>query len=406
MSTLLEDADDIEVLIGGNCPVAGEGAWAGRTVSFRARGSTWSLGVEVQAEEEAQIIGQELPAAQDLPSYAARGKLGNSGWVDRVIAQEIVRLHLWCWDLQEKGLEEERGSQGALFKALRRLDPEAALAALDAGANANKALAAGGPLPLAVALGMFCQDGAEPEDPSGAEASQEDSILAMIKSVTVAHDDGRDVRRLACCKALLDCGADPAGIARGWALAPIHWAAMLPVGAVEEWSAFSRGMPEQAAKAWEEALLFEAARQERNPTAMLMAAGADFLGRFKDAKGDGLSALEIMLSAEGVAAAEILAEPLGEAAMLEVISLRMRKASRGCMDAGSPPKIRKRESRSSDLDALISGFCSGRWPPAWMGKAAEMAGGKVGIVVAALESALIASAASTEGGRAKPSARL
>lgn len=406
MSTLLEDADDIEVLIGGNCPVAGEGEWAGRTVSFRARGSTWALGVDVQTEGEAQIGEQELLAAQALPSYAARGKLGNSGWVDRVIAQEIVRLHLWCWDLQEKGLEEARGAQGLLFKALRRLDPHAASAALGTGANANKALAAGGPLPLAVALGMFCQDGAEPPGSSGVEAGKEDAILAMLKSGTVVHDDGRDVRRLACCKALLDCGADPAGVSRGWTLAPIHWAAMLPVGAVDEWSALSRSMPEQAAKAREEALLAEAARQERNPTAMLMAAGADFLGRFKDSKGDGLSGLEIMLSAEGVAAAEMLAEPLGEAAMLEVILLRMRKASRGLMEAGAAQKIGKREAVSSDLNALVSGFCSGRWPTAWMAKASEMAGGGVGGVVAALESALIASAASTEGGRAKPSARL
>lgn len=392
MDAARDDVDDIELNIGGNCPVSGEGSWMGRYVYFRARGSSWGLSVDLP-EDDPENIPDSVRA---LPQHVARGKLGNSGWVDRYLANEIVRLHLWCWDLKEQGVEESGGAQGALFKALRTLNPQEVVRALEAGANPRRPLAPGGPLPLAVTLGMFCEEG---EEPASKDAEIRDSramMMAMIESSTVVHDDGRDARRHECVKQLLNYGADPSGTAQGWRLDPIHWAAMLPVGAVDPLNGgiFS-SMPDESAQIREKSWAAERGRQELNPTGMLMAAGADFMKSFDEPSGEGMSALQIMLAADGVDAAQRLGEPLGEAAMLPIIAARVWTLSRGTFSRNSlsPSEKEKALMESVDMRQLLDGFVSGRWPASWLAKILESGRESYAEVVAIIEAACLAGAA-------------
>lgn len=400
-----DDVDDVELNIGGNCPVSGEGDWMGRFVYFRARGSSWGLSVDLP-EDDTESIPDSV---RELPHYEARGALGNSGWVDRCIANEIVRLHLWCWDLKEQGLEESSGAHGALFKALRTLDPQKVADALGAGANSRRPLAPGGPLPLAVALGMFCSEGREPDRGPVEGREPRAMMLSMIEASTVVHDDGRDARRHECVKELLNYGADPNGTAQGWRLAPIHWAAMLPVGAVDPSNGgISSSMPEESALIIEKARVAEPSRQALNPTEMLLAAGADFMTSFEEPGGDGMSALQIMIAADGVDAAQRFGEPLGEAAMLPVIAARMWCVARGNYSRSSLPPGEKEAALAGnfDLQKLLEGFTSGRWPASWLSKISDSERESCAEVVAIIEAACLAGAAKNHVASPRPPARI
>jgi hypothetical protein len=359
--------DDADLSIGGNCPVQGEGEWLGRELYFRARGGQWSLTAQLDEGSDLDPEGRGLPKdhGQDFEAW---GMLGNAGWVDEADAAERCALHLWAWSLSLR----ELGTAGDLVDALLAVDPLAARAALSAGASANDPAAEGAPSPLALALGLFSQEsrvkdeGADPAwEKRVMEAGEEKhaGLASMARSGAALQDDGRDGRRLACVKALLEFGADPNAPAPGWALSPLDWAARLPSGEPGD-DHFGDALGGMGAAAKEEAREKRPGRLERNPCFALMDAGADPWARapWREA-GEGPALLESLVDARAMGLAQACASRMGEQALWSVAWGWIARLAREEMT----PWSAKKETPAKE--AVAQGFSSGAWPSEWIERA-------------------------------------
>jgi hypothetical protein len=328
---------------GGNCPVQAEGSWGGREIYFRARGDAWSLSVE--------------SAAGSRDEHAAYAPLGNSGWVGRQEAHELARMHLWAWSWQERGLESS-SVQGRMCHALRLLDAGRLAQALADGADPDKPLEEGGPLPLSMALAL---SDAESQSRSGT-VSVADRLRDPERMAV--WDGARDGKRQACVAALLGAGARIDQKLSSWELLPIHWAALLPAGQKSMEAGYWRLGGDEAKESMAIQSRSEQRRVDDHPLFVLARAGANLSAEPSALVAD---PLDLAMGGQAMALAEAMADGMGAEAMERVAKCWIEMAGLEEMMSGMGERnATRRPYESEPFARVMSEFSSGRWPLSWL----------------------------------------